>query len=190
MSFLTFNELSRYNNFSKSILSEDHTLGGDAADNYDIFLSHSSIDKSYFRNLRNFFSQYGANIYIDQFDENLPNRTSVQTANLLVNKISSYRKFIVLVTENSLNSNWVPWELGFAHGRKRHNDIALMPISEYGTEEDWVNYEYLGLYNKIVKIQDRKTQKDQWCLFDVKERKYFYLSKWLARPPKYIVTLQ
>ncbi|MDX1956933.1 MAG: toll/interleukin-1 receptor domain-containing protein [Leptospiraceae bacterium] len=187
MSFLTFNELSGYNNFSKSILSEDHTLGGDAADNYDIFLSHSSIDTKYFRNLRNFFSQYGANAYIDRFDASLPNRTSAQTAHMLVNKISSYRKFIVLVTENSLNSNWVPWELGFAHGRKEHIDIALLPISEYSTEESWINYEYLGLYNKIVKRLNPQTNKSQWCLFDVKTQTYHYLWNWLVKPKKQLV---
>lgn len=52
------------------------------------------------------------------------------------------------VTENSKNSKWVPWELGFADGIKILGDIAILPIlrSAYG---DFSGVEYMGIYPKI-----------------------------------------
>ena len=59
-------------------------------------------------------------------------------------EISDY--FLFLATDNSMKSRWCPWEIGFADGKKKFNDIFIVPtsssISTYGSE-------YLQLYRRI-----------------------------------------
>lgn len=94
-----------------------------------------------------FLAQFAQSVYIDWLDNQMPRTINATTASLLKQKITASNKFIVLATPNSIESIWIPWELGIADGTKGLNRIAILPVVQYsGT---WQEREYYGIYNVI-----------------------------------------
>lgn len=112
-----------------------------------VFLSHSHLDRELVLSVVSLVERAGVPVYVDWLDDGLPEATSSQTANKLRNKIRERDRFIVLGTQNGLNSKWVPWELGYADGVKDNEHIAILPINARG--ENWVGNEYMGVYQSI-----------------------------------------
>lgn len=81
---------------------------------YSVFLSHSSKDKPSLKGVIAFLKSFGADVYIDLNDITLPAKPSTETAQKLKVQMKKCSKVIVLVSENSRNSKWIPWEVGLA----------------------------------------------------------------------------
>jgi len=58
----------------------------------------------------------------------------------------------MLASDKGRESKWVPWELGFADGKKDPSSIAILPVQE--TDGDWKGSEYIGLYPTIQEFVD------------------------------------
>ena len=117
-----------------------------------VFLSHSHRDKDLVNGIRKWFHDKGINVYIDWLDETLPSTVSQLTAVKIKNKIYETNVFILVCTENSKDSRWVPWELGLGDALKGMDKVAILPVAD-----DYGNYagsEYLGAYSRI-EIGDR-----------------------------------
>src|SRR5689334_9571898 len=93
-----------------------------------VFLSHSHKDKDLIQPAVAFLRSQGVKIYVDWMDEGMPDTVSGETAKQLKERIKQQKKFLVLVTENSKDSRWVPWELGIADSAKGMDHIAAFPI--------------------------------------------------------------
>lgn len=87
---------------------------------------------------------------------------------------------VVFVTTNSKDSNWVPWELGLGDGSKSNYEIALFPSVEKSNETEWLEQEYLGLYNRIVFGGLEGYDKDVWMVYNYQKKSATELSKWLS----------
>jgi hypothetical protein len=111
-----------------------------------IFLSHSSKDRDLIKPAIAFLRSYGVIVYVDWMDEGMPDVISGETAKRIKGKIREQKKFMVLVTENSKDSRWVPWELGFADPVKGMEHIAILPVSDNGS---FAQNEYMKIYPKI-----------------------------------------
>jgi hypothetical protein len=122
-----------------------------------VFLSHSHIDvndvsKQELYGLLSLLLLYGGDIYIDWLDPDMPVDTSPETAARLKGKIDWCDRFLLLATENAINSKWVPWELGYADKAKGIENIAIVPIADpYGR---WSGSEYLALYPRVLITSD------------------------------------
>jgi hypothetical protein len=113
-----------------------------------VFLSHSHLDREHAQRVREQFAQFGVDVYVDWLDDGLPEETSPATAKLLKGKIHSSSRFVLLATQKSLKSLWVPWELGCADGLRQYKEIAVLPILvESGI---WRGTEYMGIYQQIM----------------------------------------
>lgn len=145
------------------------------------FLSHSSKDKDLVVGAILVLEGHGAKVYIDEVDPEMPPYTNAQTASILKTRISQSRKFVVLTTKNSKESRWVPWELGIADGYKNLPNIALFPSSESAYDMTWADWEYLGLYHRIVwgKLQGRSDE--VWMVLDHRANTAIELSQWLRQ---------
>ena len=110
----------------KSILSENknyffesgHT---DINRNYDIFLSHSYLDKVHVLALVKLFNIHQFSVYVDWLEDNQLNRedVNVHTANLLRNRMKHSKCLSYLTTENITKSKWCPcksWNLTLIAG--------------------------------------------------------------------------
>lgn len=166
-------------NFKKSLIIENYNISKRTANKaFDVFLSHSSEDKAILPSVINFLSQYGVNVYIDIADDELPKRPSSETGEMLKNRIYEARKFIVLVTQNSKDSKWIPWELGIADEKKKIKNVALLPFVQT-SGQIWPEQEYLGLYPRIVYDTFRGQTLPVWMVLDHHNNRGTELSLWL-----------
>jgi len=125
----------------------------DAVEEYDIFLSHSYKDAILILNLKRDIEALGFSIYVDWVEDPQLDRSNVipSTAGVIKKRIDSSKCLIYVPSENSSDSKWMPWELGYADGAK-NGKAAILPISDspHSTEE-YNGREYLGLYYYVTK---------------------------------------
>lgn len=173
---------SEIQNFSRGVIVEAHDFEKRAsATKADVFLSHSSLDKEALPKVIGFLKAQGAKVYIDKVDKELPKKTSAETGLKLKERISQCPKFIVLVTANSKNSRWIPWELGIADEKKKLPNIALLPDVGNQTNAEWPEQEYLGLYPRIVLNTFKGQVTPVWMVLDHHNNTGIELSEWLKR---------
>lgn len=112
---------------------------------YDIFLSHSYLDKIQVLTLIDLFQEKGFSVYVDWLEDSQLDRSCVntQTAELLRNRMKQSKCLSYLTTKNSTNSKWCPWELGYFDGLKK-SKCCILPVLDYGNKFN--GQEYLGLY--------------------------------------------
>jgi hypothetical protein len=119
-----------------------------------IFLSHShsDADKADVQKVSVLLRRVAGSIYIDRNDSGLPVTTGAETAARLKNKIKECRKFILLASDNAINSKWCNWELGFGDAQKYLAHIALFPIKE--NYSGYQGMEYLKIHPRIEESGD------------------------------------
>lgn len=113
---------------------------------FDLFLSHSSKDVDALLRLKTMLNAKGINVYIDwvndreQLSRSLTNK---DTAKVIMERIKSCKAMMFVNTEASLQSQWTPWELGYAHalGRK----ICVLQLGEVNNTPA-----YLEIYDKVM----------------------------------------
>lgn len=144
-----------------------------------VFLSHSHIDlndlsQQELYGLLTLLILYGGDIYIDWLDPEMPKRTSRETAVQLKGKIDSCDRFLLLATNNAINSRWVPWELGYADKSKGAENIAVIPIAD--PSGHWSGSEYLALYPTVQMTTD-----NDMGLFQHNAERGTYMRSWINR---------
>ena len=113
-----------------------------------VFLSHSHQDRELVVGAVNFLANQGVRVYVDWLDPEMPEATNAATAARIKLAIGAHRKFIVLATERSLASRWVPWELGIADGSGKLPHTAILPVRR--DNQSYSGNEYLDLYSRII----------------------------------------
>lgn len=117
---------------------------------FDVFVSHSSTDKEFIREVLLFLYHANGGIqgYVDWQDPEMQHPTDAETAIALKDRISRAKKLIYVVTNDSLKSVWCNWELGFADRDKGIDNIALLAIKP--NNGIWNHNECLQQYPYIV----------------------------------------
>lgn len=117
---------------------------------FDIFLSHSTKDAELVAGLKLLLEDLGFKVYVDWIEDPQLNRTYVtkHTAKALQARMRQCKSLIYAFSENSSESRWMPWELGYFDGIK--NKVAVLPISKENRSDDFKGTEYLGLYYYIT----------------------------------------
>ena len=93
---------------------------------YSIFLSHSHHDSSLVKKIVFLLKTLGVEVYVDWLDDTMPSSTCDKTASRIKQKIKRNHKFIFLATNNSIESRWCNWEIGFGDANKYNDDdIAI-----------------------------------------------------------------
>lgn len=147
MAFFTSSQLKSYEREERLVrLAESHRVTKSLA-GVKVFLSHSHHDVDHVKAARQLLEAFGASIYVDWEDGEMPSTTSTETAARLKSRIRECNRFVLLASERSKASLWVPWELGFADSEKSVNRIAILPFLAGTTT--WSGTEYVGLYPTI-----------------------------------------
>lgn len=144
------------------------------------FLSHSSKDGELLGGAILLLKTHGATVYVDKKDPELPPYTNKETAAGLKSRIHQSKKFVLLASENSKDSRWVPWELGIADGYKGLSRVAVLPAVESQHKAAWADWEYLGLYDRIVWGNLQGESEKVWMVLDARAKTATKLSVWLA----------
>jgi hypothetical protein len=154
---------------------------------YDIFLSHSSLDAKEILGLKLLIEELGYSVYVDWIEDKQLDRTNVtkETAAILKERMQNCKCLFFATSNNSPNSVWMPWELGYFDGIK--SMVAIFPILDstaYG--DSYEGQEYLGLYPYIsltpTKLSDKRVL---WV--NESANTYVLFDKWLKgeKPTKH-----
>lgn len=154
MAYITRDYLNRFTNemtFTRAqeLKARASTLTESQKTSYKktIFLSHSHKDKDIVEQAALFLLSQGIYVYVDWKDASMPPVTSGETANQIKKRIRVCEDFIVLASNNALDSKWVPWELGFADSAKGMANVFIFPVAD--NDGKWKGSEYFDLYQKI-----------------------------------------
>ena len=113
---------------------------------FDLFLSHSSKDVDALLRLKTMLNAQGINVYIDwvndreQLSRTLTNK---DTAKVIIERIKSCKAMMFVNTEASLQSQWTPWELGYAHALG--GKICVLQLGEVKNTPA-----YLEIYDRVM----------------------------------------
>lgn len=133
-----------------------------------VFLSHSHHDKKLVEGTVARIEENGWKVYVDWNDTSMPRETNKVTAANIKRTIRDARYFLFLATKNSMESVWCPWEIGFADGVLRNEQILIIQ-----TEDDGGRFhgnEYLQLYRSVDSDPSTK-----WLVLDPEKKTYITL---------------
>lgn len=100
---------------------------GGAKDYYDIFLSHSFLDKDEVKGLYLELTDLGYSVYVDWIvDPNLDqSNVTKESAELIRKRMKSSRSLLLAISTNAEMSKWIPWKLGYIDGDTNMDAINL-----------------------------------------------------------------
>lgn len=130
------------------LYTESRTLAG-----FDIFLSHSFLDKEEVEGLYIELTNLGYTVYVDWIvDPHLDrNNITKESATLIRNRMKSSKSLLLAISTNASMSKWMPWELGYVDGHT--NKCAIIPVSKNPVApKSFKGTEYLLLYPFIKKL--------------------------------------
>ncbi|WP_051525118.1 TIR domain-containing protein [Exiguobacterium artemiae] len=139
-----------FNKSANTILKENYESFSNTK-TYDVFLSHSFLDAEVILGLKLALEEKNLTVYVDWIDDKQLNRDKVnaRTANQLRNRMNNCKSLFFATSDNSSNSKWMPWELGYFDGLK--NKVAIIPITKSISYNDtFSGQEYLGLYDYVI----------------------------------------
>lgn len=145
---------------------------------FDIFLSHSFLDKTDVQGLYQELTDFGFTVYVDWIVDPHLDRTNVTkaSANLIQGRLKSSKTLLLAISTNAAMSKWMSWELGYVDGHT--NKCAIIPVSKEGTPpKSFKGTEYLLLYPFIKKVPTDTNVDKLWVIES--EYKYSTLERWV-----------
>jgi hypothetical protein len=116
---------------------------------FDVFLSHSLSDHELVLGVRELLQNRGLVVYVDWVQDSQLNRNSitVETAEVLRQRMRASKSLLYVATANSTHSKWMPWELGYFDGF-RGGSIGVLPVVQNQSDRP-AGQEYLLLYPTV-----------------------------------------
>ena len=114
-----------------------------------VFISHSHKNSDLVEYLVALLTKLKVEVYVDWMDDELSYPPSSKTAIKIKNMINANKKFILLATNEGIESKWCNWELGIGDVHKYIDHIALLPVAD--NSGNWIGNEYLRLYPYVDK---------------------------------------
>lgn len=140
-----------------------------------VFLSHSHDDADLIESFLVLLNEEGVLVYVDWKDPTMPRMTTPDTATRLKQRIKQCGKFMLLATNNALDSRWAPWELGIADSQNGMTNVAVIPVQD--ASGSWRGSEYVGIYSRVEKAGNGRL-----AVFEPNTTSGgVYLSDWLVR---------
>lgn len=132
-------------------IREFSVYGSNASMKFDIFLSHSYLDKDVINGLYNILTGLHFKVYVDWIIDPQLDRSNVTetTARLIRSRMYMSRSLLYCISAGAIMSKWMPWELGYVDGNTNHK-CAVMPVAK-DYSEVFNRSEYLKLYPFITK---------------------------------------
>lgn len=170
-----------YDNYHKRVFNENHALYTKYS-RFDIFLSHSYLDRDEVLSLVHLFNTCNYAVYVDWLYDGQLDRTcvSMETAALLRIRMDQSRGLAFLVTSNSTNSKWCPWELGYFDGKSNKSRCCILPVLSHSLFDNYQGQEFLGLYPYLQYEKYAHIDAYDFWVFEQNSSKYISLRAWLT----------
>lgn len=176
--------IAEYGKKSEQIILENAELSthydlsqGEKTRKYDIFLSHSSLDKKLVYTLIELFNEAKYSVYVDWIEDTQLDRSNVNknTAKTLRKRMDVSKGLSYVATSNSTDSKWCPWELGYFDGKK-DGRCCILPIMDGNT---FKGQEYLSLYPYMEYDQINGRNQYEFWVHNQETKERVSLRSWL-----------
>ena len=180
MAIFTSNYLR--NKYSATLITEQKRMFSNVDKSqlkFDIFLSHSYLDREEVLGLYRELMEMGFLVYVDWIVDPELDRTNVTkaTTELIRNRMKNSKSLLLAISINAAMSKWMPWELGFVDGNT--NRCAIVPVSKDNLKRhSFDRVEYLKLYPYIDKELDKQQEMKLWV--NDNEESYVIFDSWLS----------
>ncbi len=86
-----------------------------------VFISHKKDDANFARHLSDYIMERGINVYFDENDPILSkeHKSPDEVVNAIKKGLGKSTHMIIVLSKKTLESNWVPWEVGFASAKDK-----------------------------------------------------------------------
>lgn len=138
-----------------------------------VFLSHKSEDKDFVEDIGNYFMNAGIDIYLDKNDFRLQSAVNMKdpkrVTECIQEGISKSDYILCFVSSNTVNSWWVPYEIGY--GKKANKEISTLVRKDVKYIPDYLQIEEIiddisDINNLIKRITSQHhillTEKYNW----------------------------
>lgn len=123
-------------------------------DTYDVFLSHRFMDADEVKVIYDDLVRAGIKVYVDWIVDKDLDRKNItkETVSRVRTRMKNCRSLLFVTSENSSDSKWMPWELGYMDAKT--DKVAILPVvSDSYTKQRFEGQEYLGIYPYIDKTE-------------------------------------
>lgn len=108
-----------------------------------VFISHQKKDSDVAGKIADYLLDAGIDVYFDQYDSSINRADPNSVVNAIRTGIENSSHMLVIFSQNTFGSMWVPWEIGYAY----HSPVNLNVLRLKG-----VTKEQLPEYLKVVKM--------------------------------------
>lgn len=147
---------------------------------FDIFLSHSFLDKEEVEGLYLELTDFGFKVYVDWIIDPHLDRANVtkESASFIRNRMRTCNSLLLAISTNADTSKWMPWELGYMDAKT--SKCAIIPVSKEAIlPKSYKGVEYLSLYPFIKKLPTDKQINKLWIIEE--SQKYVVFDDWFHK---------
>ena len=108
-----------------------------------VFISHQKKDSDVANTVAEYLLNAGIDIYFDQYDKSIDRSDPHSVVTAIRRGIENSSHMLVIFSQNTFGSMWVPWEIGYAY----NSPVNLNVLRLKGVTE-----ERLPEYLKVVKM--------------------------------------
>lgn len=108
-----------------------------------VFISHQKKDSDVANTVAEYLLNAGIDIYFDQYDKSIDRSDPQSVVTAIRRGIENSSHMLVIFSQNTFGSMWVPWEIGYAY----NSPVNLNVLRLKG-----VTKEQLPEYLKVVKM--------------------------------------
>jgi hypothetical protein len=130
--------------------------------NKRVFISHKKEDKDLAKKVADYIMEAGVDVYFDEYDTTINRNDPLSVVSAIKKGMQLSTHMLVVFTNNTLLSTWVPWEIGYGDATKteirilKMNDIKKDRLPEY-MQIVKVLLDIYDLNQFLAKIQDTTT---------------------------------
>lgn len=95
-----------------------------------VFISHQRNDKAVAKEIANYISKSGVDIYFDEYDRSINRDEPQSVVNAIKTGIRRSTHMLCILSQNALQSKWMPWEIGYGYDRLQVAGITVREISK------------------------------------------------------------
>jgi len=129
----------------------------------DLFISHNSRDEARIVDFYKWFNSQGYVAYIDWVNDKFDLKRqwcNANTAEVIKERIKQSIAFILFLSKSTLNSQWCPWELGYADALGKKMCVYLHDADLSYIPQFYSMYDRLLMENEQIFIDTGKEKKE------------------------------
>ena len=95
-----------------------------------ILISHQKADRVSAKKIADFLISKGIDVYFDEYDQSIDRSNPDKLTAAIQRGIDFSKYMLVIISPNTLNSKWVPWEVGYGYNKVEMSVLTLKGIKE------------------------------------------------------------